>query len=42
MSSDQHHPDYIIIGGGSAGCVLAARLKFDKGIKKWQNHIKIH
>ena len=26
MSSDQHHPDYIIIGGGSAGCVLAARL----------------
>ena len=26
MSSDQIHSDYIIIGGGSAGCVLAARL----------------
>ena len=29
MSSDQIHPDYIIIGGGSAGCVLAARLSAD-------------
>ena len=29
MSSDHNHPDYIIIGGGSAGCVLAARLTAD-------------
>jgi len=26
MSTDPDRPDYIIIGGGSAGCVLAARL----------------
>ena len=29
MPSDQNYPDYIIIGGGSAGCVLAARLSDD-------------
>ena len=29
MSLDQNHPDYVIIGGGSAGCVLAARLSAD-------------
>ena len=29
MSLDQNHPDYIIIGGGAAGCVLAARLSAD-------------
>lgn len=32
MSETQQHFDYVIIGGGSAGCTLAARLSEDEGV----------